>query len=232
MPFQLLRYGRVYPRACGGTLRHHVEISRRVGLSPRLRGNQRLIPLALERERSIPAPAGEPCTVVILYPSVTVYPRACGGTRQYRFADSTHSQGLSPRLRGNPIVRRFADWARIGGSIPAPAGEPCNAFLLPGYEAVYPRACGGTSSILSPTLFQSGLSPRLRGNPRCHCGRIPHFGSIPAPAGEPFIVTRTVSGDEVYPRACGGTSLAALVADWYSRRVYPRACGGTVSWVG
>ena len=51
----------------------------------------------------------------------TVYPRACGGTRGGA-AGAAVGNGLSPRLRGNPIFSAIA--VLSAGSIPAPAGEP------------------------------------------------------------------------------------------------------------
>ena len=91
------------------------------GLSPRLRGNPVQDPTDVGAERSIPAPAGEPCPMSTCSVCGRVYPRACGGTR-YLF--------LVPTL--------------VGRSIPAPAGEPSNATTPVKRGAVYPRACGGT----------------------------------------------------------------------------------------
>ena len=50
----------VYPRACGGTLTQPSLGSPVAGLSPRLRGNHPHRIAAGQRDRSIPAPAGEP----------------------------------------------------------------------------------------------------------------------------------------------------------------------------
>ncbi len=55
--------------------------------------------------------------------------------------------------------------------------------------------------------FNSGLSPRVRGNRTCPINVRQRKGSIPACAGEP-------------PRGAGSTGRSA---------VYPRVCGGTVS---
>ena len=93
---------RVYPRACGGT------------------AAASLVPASCMW--SIPAPAGEPWKQPTHKTSVRVYPRACGGTRPDD-GDPTQTTGLSPRLRGNHILLRLI--AALGGSIPAPAGEPC-----------------------------------------------------------------------------------------------------------
>ena len=71
---------RVYPRVCGGT-RGSIRAGQFYqGLSPRVRGNRRLVGEDMLGKRSIPACAGEPKSVRrtnILY---RVYPRVCGGT--------------------------------------------------------------------------------------------------------------------------------------------------------
>ena len=112
-----------------------------------------------------------------------VYPRACGGTR-LRAIQVFVINGLSPRVRGNPITSDVR--IRKRGSIPARAGEPpgCNGITLP--SKVYPRACGGTKVHHGVEGVGQGLSPRVRGN---QCGRLcPYYGagSIPARAGEPI----------------------------------------------
>ena len=214
----------VYPRACGGTGTKALRNKYRNGLSPRLRGNQLRDFLNPGQPRSIPAPAGEPCSLTALSASHWVYPRACGGTFCSCW-DSLRTGGLSPRLRGNLCAG--APRCKNVRSIPAPAGEPY--FVLPArlLATVYPRACGGTVPIVPGNPFDPGLSPRLRGN-RCQvparrvCGR-----SIPAPAGEPTRRPRLDSSPTtVYPRACGGTA-AIAIGRLHADRVYPRACGGT-----
>ena len=91
----------------------------------------------------------------------TVYPRVCGGTDGTLWQD-IHTQGLSPRVRGNRTQR-----ARIrfgGGSIPACAGEPQPGRGVPAPGKVYPRVCGGTSRDPCSSSAPEGLSPRVRGN--------------------------------------------------------------------
>ena len=116
-----IRQTEVYPRACGGTLRHAWHGPEFVGLSPRVRGNRLEVRARVMDVRSIPARAGEPaqrCTPALHY---WVYPRACGGT-----ATETHHyiypKGLSPRVRGNHQCP--AATGQVDGSIPARAGEP------------------------------------------------------------------------------------------------------------
>ena len=116
-----------------------------------------------------------------------VYPRVYGGT-----ANATRHgwpiRGLSPRVRGNRVVRVEAK--EVDGSIPACAGEPSAATWTAGMRTVYPRVCGGTisSSMMVGTIL--GLSPRMRGNPLGH------------------IVWGTLSG--VYPRVNGGVKVGRV----------------------
>ena len=112
---------RVYPRVCGGTTGIGTTCTARGGLSPRVRGNHRWYPRCESRPRSIPACAGEPCT--LCQPTLTgkVYPRVCGGTARQRQRGQAH-KGLSPRVRGNPDTPPPPTMACR--SIPACAGEP------------------------------------------------------------------------------------------------------------
>ena len=86
---------------------------------------------------------------------------------------------------------------------------------------VYPRACGGTRLAIWRNRWNTGLSPRVRGNPPTYWTR-PRCrpGSIPARAGEPTHRTAGLSV-KVYPRACGGTTPIETGPS------NPRACGGT-----
>ena len=70
---------------------------------------------------------------------------------------------------------------------------------------VYPRVCGGTTSILGHRSGARGLSPRVRGNRRSNRVRRAYPGSIPACAGEPAALPSPPRSGQVYPRVCGGT---------------------------
>ncbi len=111
--------------------------------------------------------------------------------------------GLSPRVRGNLQHQVLvAEWC---GSIPARAGEP-SIRAHPGvYGWVYPRACGGTSHPHGRRGIDTGLSPRVRGNPVGERTQYVVGGSIPARAGEPPTSAPAAAPSRVYPRACGGT---------------------------
>ena len=197
------RTRRVYPRACGGTRSAIYAVVKLTGLSPRMRGNHhRLRP----RDRhcgSIPAHAGEPHARMRPRCSSWVYPRACGGT--YASAGRPlDAVGLSPRMRGNRDRR--GEPRCPTRSIPAHAGEPRPRLPRRGKARVYPRACGGTGTMLTCHGPHEGLSPRMRGNHRGAERGVREHGSIPAHAGEPRCRGAPSRRDGVYPRACGGTA--------------------------
>ena len=132
---------RVYPRVCGGTAYRSRPLVGLPGLSPRVRGNQRVDLVIVGYGGSIPACAGEPPSYEHGASSSGVYPRVCGGTNSTSpFSPSV--AGLSPRVRGNhPKVADRGFWFR---SIPACAGEPWTSCPTPHPNWVYPRVCGGT----------------------------------------------------------------------------------------
>ena len=73
------------------------------GLSPRVRGNLCWTSRTWTHKGSIPACAGEPDTMRSRSSELGVYPRVCGGTTWAGTADG-RSDGLSPRVRGNPLA--------------------------------------------------------------------------------------------------------------------------------
>ena len=89
-----------------------------------------------------------------------------------------YTEGLSPRVRGNPLPR------------------------------VYPRVYGGTSGSGQRGMSARGLSPRVRGNrgrtPRPYVCN----GSIPACTGEPIAASPSHASTVVYPRVYGGTMVS------------------------
>ena len=172
---------------------------------------------------SIPACAGEAPERVGWPPAATVYPRVCGGSSldggQDRFAP-----GLSPRVRGK--LEAVTGSPSTVGSIPACAGEAPMLIIIPGYQPVYPRVCGGSAGASFNACCQKGLSPRVRGKcrgiplpglnqrsiPACagEAGGVPHSGgrgagSIPACAGEAYRAVSSPQRSGVYPRVCGGS---------------------------
>ena len=154
--------GKVYPRVCGGTGFVDRMDWRLAGLSPRVRGNHGDDGESRQRVGSIPACAGEPIATVRPAVIGRVYPRVCGGTDMMALAD-LQSEGLSPRVRGNPAAAgKSSSGLR---SIPACAGEPVSWHPMQSATPVYPRVCGGTPERLDAGDTWMGLSPRVRGNP-------------------------------------------------------------------
>ena len=201
---------RVYPRVCGGTSWGDTKGRDSRGLSPRVRGN--LFPPmgSYATFRSIPACAGEPKFDPSFGPCYAVYPRVCGGTVDGN-RKKARKWGLSPRVRGNH--QQASRPRRYRGSIPACAGEPRSAPFAILSEAVYPRVCGGT--VLSRRICRSvrGLSPRVRGNRQGGVALWQAIRSIPACAGEPWLLISSAYPLPVYPRVCGGTALAKVRGD-------------------
>ena len=161
-------------------------LARRVpttGLSPRVRGNPCLTTVFTPCMRSIPACAGEPLTGLFGLFLTKVYPRVCGGT-QLMLRRRFSLMGLSPRVRGNPIVR--VRLQRRVRSIPACAGEPAWTRGAWRRSVVYPRVCGGTPGQCGALRGHGGLSPRVRGNRVRLQSPVGSNRSIPACAGEPL----------------------------------------------
>ena len=194
---------RVYPRVCGGTWSKYSSGTTWRGLSPRVRGNRVTTTEGPGREGSIPACAGEPDCGRATSMAFRVYPRVCGGTRWSLFCPPL-SWGLSPRVRGNPLI----SISLFGGrrSIPACAGEPALPCLGRCLYWVYPRVCGGTPRWTISASRCEGLSPRVRGNRRGPLVAVVGLRSIPACAGEPSASPAARGSRGVYPRVCGGTS--------------------------
>ena len=198
---------------------------------------------------SIPARAGEPRVSLTPRSPLTVYPRACGGTRHHteRLGCCT---GLSPRVRGN----HSHEWRDVSGrgSIPARAGEPTWLHPRRSRAKVYPRACGGTASIGSSISTSIGLSPRVRGNRSLPRNHVLFYAVYPrACGGTTGALWMPMQATGLSPRVRGnrprcryqnpslrsiparaGEPLPAAPDADASEWVYPRACGGTALGVG
>ena len=114
------------------------------------------------------------------------------------------TEGLSPRVRGNPRALEAA--VTEPRSIPACAGEPNRGHCRPNLYQVYPRVCGGTKPKTIPNSSSTGLSPRVRGNLAKVIELVLDARSIPACAGEPIFRGAARELIAVYPRVCGGTT--------------------------
>ena len=155
------RMAQVYPRGCVGTRQSSRLSPSGIGLSPRVRGNPPLVGFSTRATRSIPAGAGEPTPERVRDCMAWVYPRGCGGTFTTLNGPSL-TNGLSPRVRGNPGLASGS--VHLMRSIPAGAGEPLSRGLVRAASRVYPRGCGGTVAVPIGWWVWLGLSPRVRGN--------------------------------------------------------------------
>ena len=125
-------------------------------------------------------------------------------------AKDTHRQnGLSPRGRGKPFIRR--SWTHDEGSIPAWAGETLGGLQQLRPCEVYPRVGGGNRLTFTAGVAEYGLSPRGRGKRLTPRGRLLITRSIPAWAGETSSIASIAAAIAVYPRVGGGNELSAQV---------------------
>ena len=130
--------------------------------------------------------------------------------------------GLSPRARGNPLIKSFVDTGR--GPIPASAGEPLLRFSHHFFLRAYPRERGGTDFENIFPFPQKGLSPRARGNRTRRGASLGGCGPIPASAGEPRPHPPRMGSPRAYPRERGGTRAVLMHPGRYSG-LSPRARG-------
>ena len=108
------------------------------------------------------------------------HPRACGEHHRNVFCQ-VGSRGSSPRMRGTPKNKKFANFSSVD----------------------HPRACGEHLLLRHDVDFHLGSSPRMRGTLYAyHDGELT-LGIIPAHAGNtrPVFPNRPAPRD--HPRACG-----------------------------
>ena len=142
--------------------------------------------------------------------SGAVYPRERGGDIIGPIEGICH-EGLSPRTRGRH--RKGLSVVSGEGSIPANAGETAKRGCRTRWIGVYPRERGGDTRGRTGRARRPGLSPRTRGR---RCGHKPGdhgYGSIPANAGETWLVYHTHDSRRVYPRERGGDLVDDVAQD-------------------
>ena len=193
----------VYPRVYGGTVIINGKALKGDGLSPRVRGNRSARCCGSGPLGSIPACTGEPGRQPGRICGQAVYPRVYGGTANSR-CSPTCRVGLSPRVRGNPLLPGVVDGPLR--SIPACTGEPTGVGSDSRSLGVYPRVYGGTEMMLCRFRHGQGLSPRVRGNHHLLADLYDAKGSIPACTGEPDLAHKADDERKVYPRVYGGTT--------------------------
>ncbi len=178
------------------------------GLPPRVRGNRSRGAPSRCRAGPTPARAGQPGRTRRSSAPGEAYPRACGATLSEAIPPA-YTEGLPPRVRGNPRSARAR--RACEGPTPARAGQPARPRSRRSPRWAYPRACGATHRELGLGLLDLGLPPRVRGNRREAGDGVADHGPTPARAGQP--VGRITAGKRIraYPRACGATMSANTI---------------------
>ena len=195
----------VHPRGCGERDVGSTPDGSRFGSSPRVRGTRSGAPQRTDRQRFIPAGAGNALWQTYRPPTVTVHPRGCGERRALGLR-LNWAHGSSPRVRGTrrPVLAVLSE-ARF---IPAGAGNAGLLHRRSGSPAVHPRGCGERIQDLFRTGVADGSSPRVRGTPSAgHLGRfLRRF--IPAGAGNAHLPCPPFARWPVHPRGCGERPVA------------------------
>ena len=194
---------RVYPRVRGATGKDPDDRLLYAGLPPRARGNGQRPPVLSDQEG---------------------LSRVCGGNLSTTFFDRTEV-GSIPTCAGQPRWACTATaWSRV---YPRVHGATNLTATLPWPHTGLSRFRGATASKRAANCSETGLSPRVRGNPvqvrKDGC----ESGSIPACTGQAATCTDTLSSAGVYPRVHGQPRPCRP-----SRRrgwVYPRLRGATVT---
>ena len=128
------------------------------------------------------------------------HPRVCG-EHLIHTSKPNDTTGSSPRMRG---TRYFAVTnARIGGIIPAYAGNTGELAKMLRQNGDHPRVCGEHVGLLFFGFDFAGSSPRMRGTLVASVPALSHLGIIPAYAGNTINNPRKriLTGD--HPRVCG-----------------------------
>ena len=154
----------VHPRVCGERVRRAASDASNAGSSPRVRGTHPLASKSEQRQRFIPACAGN---------------ATCGSRAPSALA------GSSPRVRGtrNQHARRRHE-SRF---IPACAGNAAHCGKSGRLSTVHPRVCGERGAHVAVCSILSGSSPRVRGTPGTSISAAGHCRFIPACAGNAIL---------------------------------------------
>ena len=165
-----------------------------------MRGTVGLGVLHVERQRFIPARAGNSVAVRTTRRTCAVYPRPCG-EQSYSLGQMSPTSGLSPPMRGTgPDTTEDAMYERF---IPARAGNRSRGHRRFGHTTVYPRPCGEQETGTRAVGLASGLSPPVRGTGLGQGANAVERRFIPARAGNRTSSSVTSPWKSVYPRPCG-----------------------------
>ena len=149
-----------HPRACGANDVNKRFMGNGPGSSPRMRGKHREEAGYRDKDRIIPAHAGQTRVRWSKYDQRPDHPRACGANKS-AFGAQLSALGSSPRMRGKRLRGARAVWrSRI---IPAHAGQTSGKATSATSAPDHPRACGANYCSHSRGRWKNGSSPRMRG---------------------------------------------------------------------
>ncbi|KAB7789964.1 hypothetical protein F7D09_1514 [Bifidobacterium leontopitheci] len=210
-----------HPRVCG---EHRAGLETpqiQTGSSPRMRGTPLQNRQRATRLGIIPAYAGNtPPAPPMALPSGD-HPRVCGEHLMSMTMDSS-GRGSSPRMRGTLASGDARH--RIGGIIPAYAGNtPMTVHCSP-VGRDHPRVCGEHRCHMEDSKVSLGSSPRMRGTRDATLGGPHRPGIIPAYAGNTARLTVRTRLDGDHPRVCG-EHFRARARGWHLKGSSPRMRG-------
>ena len=189
-----------HPRVCGENPFASGAPSTKPGSSPRVRGKQGDLVLALQVAGLIPACAGKTHREATSTSRETAHPRVCGENVLIPF-QTLLTPGSSPRVRGKHRLGRNLTLRRR--LIPACAGKTMVHAMMGRPVPAHPRVCGENLGGGAIKAENEGSSPRVRGKqkrPRAGAGL---WGLIPACAGKTLSPSLSAARTSAHPRVCG-----------------------------
>ena len=156
---------------------------------------------------SIPAHAGQPARSCGQAAPARVHPRSRGAAAVRRRFEG-HGKGPSPLTRGSR--RWHCELNRLGGSIPAHAGQPRSLATTGWAAGVHPRSRGAAVAGATPLSALQGPSPLTRGSLEVKAQNVALMGSIPAHAGQPKGPACAAIPCRVHPRSRGAAFRASI----------------------
>ena len=192
-----------HPRRCGADPSGPSCPAVGSGSSPQVRGRLTTSLLGAEKQRLIPAGAGQTTSTSSRKDAKWAHPRRCGadGRQKHTFV---YGEGSSPQVRGRPAGRAFA--VPGDGLIPAGAGQ--TGLAVPGRRVTgaHPRRCGADINRPEGLVQVRGSSPQVRGRQPLVGHAAPGPGLIPAGAGQTACDFVTHWRLRAHPRRCGADS--------------------------
>ena len=185
---------------CGEHPTENLRIRQDLGSSPHVRGTRGTGCTRGFRRGIIPACAGNTAPLLGFGWLDWDHPRMCGEHSGVSCA-SAWWPGSSPHVRG---TRRHPDTARrMGGIIPACAGNTLCHILRSLRSRDHPRMCGEHARLQTGIASAMGSSPHVRGTPNPEWAGGVNIGIIPACAGNTITSRLQISSARDHPRMCG-----------------------------